>query len=477
MKLKSLILIILAAVMLFVSSCGYSDNVPPPSSSDTETDTASETTTAAESTTAETPIPPTGIDISEYRIIYKHLDSVAQRAANVLAEGLSSLSETKFAASSDMLLSDQDPTSDSIRNRFEIILGVTNRPESISETALKYNQYSINKVGSKIVILAGSQMMLTRARDGFLSLAKVYGGSVLCDIPDEGIIMTDENFGPYEIIVANQKTGNVEIYSLADGVLSSANALKSYTYNRAAGGDTRVRTYNGRTVVLTGYGSRFASIRDMETGEELFYVDYAPRTPHGIELLPGGIVGVAGTQEGEIGFFNMTDMSVECFKMPFDDAHGILYDPDLNVTWVVGRRALRAFEVSLDATGKPIVNERKDLAATIPSDYAHDLQPVKGDSDKLWITTSYGVYQYSKSEKKFVDYAAKSVLGSVKNVKSINSFADGSIIYIVPDGALEGWTSATIYMLLNVDGEFFKINITSTDGGYYKVRILDTSYQ
>ena len=106
----------------------------------------------------------------------------------------------------------------------------------------------------------------------------------------------------------------------------------------------------------------------------------------------------------------------------YPDAHGLLYDPQNDVIFAVGTNLLKAYSVSLADDGTPVVTEATEFAATIPTGSAHDLQPVYGDTDRLWISTGSAVYQYSKSQKKFfTDYEGNGSINK-KSVKAIGNY-------------------------------------------------------
>jgi hypothetical protein len=133
--------------------------------------------------------------------------------------------------------------------------------------------------------------------------------------------------------------------------------------------------------------------------------------------------------------------------------------------------------VTLKADGSVSVTEDTSRRATIPSDHAHDLAPVYGNKDALWITTGSHVYQFNKKTKTFsTDYAGHETLDR-SNIKGIGNFDDGSMIYIYPDGAFQSWTSQSMGLLRNVGGSITGEMLKSETGHFYKVRVWDTRYQ
>ncbi|MBR6725544.1 MAG: hypothetical protein IKL81_00995, partial [Clostridia bacterium] len=113
------------------------------------------------------------------------------------------------------------------------------------------------------------------------------------------------------------------------------------------------------------------------------------------------------------------------------------------------------------------------LRATIPSDYAHDLAPVYGNKNELWISTGSHVYRFDKTNKTFsTAYAGNESLDRGA-IKGVGNFDDGSLVYIFPDGAFKSWTSQSVIFMRG--GE--KLTLSSVSGHFYKIRVWDTRYQ
>ena len=162
------------------------------------------------------------------------------------------------------------------------------------------------------------------------------------------------------------------------------------------------------------------------------------RLEHTFFLVPGyGAQGATGKDLA--GCFDAAGNGKTYVAEKLEDSHGLLWDPAAGVLWAVGRTVLTAYEVTFDG-GKITVTERRDLRTAIPSDWAHDLQPYYGNTDRMWVTTGSAVYVYSKSQKKFLtDYPGAAKIQR-KNVKGIGNFEDGSVVLITPDGGFKTWT-------------------------------------
>ena len=162
-------------------------------------------------------------------------------------------------------------------------------------------------------------------------------------------------------------------------------------------------------------------------------------------------------------------------KKEHNSTYRVLWDEEKEVLWAIGRTTLTAYRVELTADGKVNVTEETALRATIPSDWSHDLAPVYGNKNELWITTGSHVYQFDKNTKTFrTDYAGHEVLDRA-NIKGVGNFDDGSFVFIYPDGAFKTWTGQSAFLLRNNKAEADVIK--SETGHFYKVRVWDTRYQ
>ncbi|MCQ2427555.1 MAG: DUF6528 family protein [Clostridia bacterium] len=361
---------------------------------------------------------------------------------------------------------------ETLSGRCEILVGLTNREQSgLASEGLNFKDWAIKKIGNKLVIAAGNDWSLRYACELFAaSLDKGKDGKVRYVGPESG----KSEFSRL-VITTNQKTSSVEIYDItAAGSVKDALWSKTYTaYNIA---DARVREYGGQTVILAAYGASYASIVDYETKKNLWSTSVAPSNPHACELIPcdgGYAVAVTGTDGNAVRFYDASRPGTEYTEVALPDAHGALYDPDSGAVYCIGLNVLTAYEVKLTG-GKPSVKERTELSAVIPSTNAHELQPMYGDHDKMWVTTGSAVYLYSKSSKSFSSsFGSISASVSRNNVKGIGNYEDGGVILITPDGEFKSWTSATLSFF--TDGKY-ETKIKIAGGGFYKARAFNPAY-
>lgn len=466
--------VILTIIMAF-ASC----NTTPP-----ESETTTESHSVIENTTEKAPDPevPTKVFVSDYAVVrpLKSSDILKQATADLcsaLRENYGGIT----GVSDDWLEDGVDPNEGEIHEKREILIGNTNRGESrISGLELGVSEYVIRSDGAKIVILGGSDKAVASACNAFLAfLRQDAGGRFTVGIPSDCFRGKDDSIKPYLILATDQKLAQVAVYDVTNSSdISSAKAVKIFGgFAEWAIADTRLREYNGKTVLLAAYGGTCARMIDYETGEDIFSTNAAAQNPHAAEILPCGVLAVASSTGAQVRFFNVKSGKAEMLAIDYPDAHGLLYDPQNDVLWAVGTNLLKAYKVSLADDGTPVAAEQAELAAKIPTGGAHDLQPVCGDTDRLWITTSSAVYQYSKSKKEFfTDYDGNQSVNK-KNIKAIGNFDDGSILLITPDKAFQSWTSASATLFIRNGKKFSKVTLNSNDGGFYKVRVANKNYQ
>ena len=409
-----------------------------------------------------------------YRIVRpdRGSDAVVQMGVD-LKKSLQGLTGATFSLTSDFLMPNE--SLEDMADVPEILIGATNRPESAEASeGLTSDEYVIRVIGAKIVIVGGSDQVTKRATEAFLAMLTAENGFILDK--DTNIREKIER-GDYLVALTNQGKSYLEVYDISDGKLDENSLVWSYKmpYYNIAGTKFRHSETHG-DVALAVCGSSYGCMVSYPDGKLLWSTEAAANNPHSIELMPNGVIAIASSTGGEVRFFT-TDKkrsTAASASMVLEDAHGVLWDEEKEVLWAIGRNVLTAYRVTL-ADGKVTVTEETSLRATIPSDYAHDLAPVYGNKDELWITTGSHVHRFSKTSKTFsTDYEGHKVLDR-SGIKGVGNFDDGSIVYIYPDGAYKSWTSQSMFFLRT--GGAASETLTSADGHFYKVRVWDTRYQ
>lgn len=465
--MRKYISVIFALLLAFSAvSCSGNEDIP-----------ADTTETVAQTLPETTPAPTTVGLLDEngkalYRIVRPDEGSDGEIQIGIdLKKSLKALTGADFSLTTDFLMPNE--SLEALADVPEILLGATNRPESAeAREGLGMNEYVIRVVGAKIVIAGGSDMMTSRAIEAFLSMLGAESSFTLSI--DLNIKETVER-GDYLIALTNQGNSHLEVYDISEGKLDESSLVWSYKlpYYNIAGTKFRHSEQHG-DVALAVCGNGYGCMISYPEGKLLWRTEAAANNPHSIELMPCGVIAIASSTGGEVRFFT-TDKNLSktaSASVTLEDAHGVLWDEEKQVLWAIGRTVLTAYRVTLEG-GKVTVTEETTLRATIPSDHAHDLAPVYGNKNELWITTGSHVYRFDKTNKTFsTAYAGHESLDRGA-IKGVGNFEDGSLVYIFPDGAFKSWTSQSAIFLRG--GE--KLTLSSASGHFYKIRVWDTRYQ
>ncbi|MFI1104531.1 DUF6528 family protein [Streptomyces melanogenes] len=200
---------------------------------------------------------------------------------------------------------------------------------------------------------------------------------------------------------------------------------------------------------------------------------------HGAELLPDGNIAIASTGSDTVQVYaratgdptSPTPGPAKTLSTKsLEEAHEVLYDPSTQSLWAVGGRALVRYGYDT-ATGTLQDGESFPLPQQIsqgkPAEaWGHDLEPVYGNPDRLWVGANAGIVQFSKSgltecykgssrwpleaqvsDKKrwCTDYAAEAALNVQPMVKSIgNDPVSGERLTTCADGC-EGSNTVPSY--------------------------------
>lgn len=287
------------------------------------------------------------------------------------------------------------------------------------------------------------------------------------------------------IALTNQKFGRIDVHDISKGSIDSDSLIWSRTYPWECIAGVKLRIYKGRRVVIATFGSYFANMVDYESEEELWATSDSGKNPHSIELIPFDsgeyLIAVAGSESEQVRFYDPEDKSGSVItSVPCPDGHGVLYDPENKCLWKWGRDLLEKCRVSKNGS---------DVKVEILESYicenrgGHDMAPVYGDKNRIWLTANRKVYQFDKTTGEFLsDFPACELLHSPERdgqVKGIGSFNDGTVVKLYPDGKHFQWTGQTIRVMTpDGKGGYDKTAITSNeDGHYYKVRVFCEDYQ
>ena len=246
--------------------------------------------------------------------------------------------------------------------------------------------------------------------------------------------------------------------------------------------------WGGFVVGVTSSGGLIALV-SYPSGRCLFNADAAGYGPHSIEILPDGSVvvacsGNANAENGQIRIYPALSKTGAAYVADsLESAHGVCWDPENEVLWALGASEIRAYDVG-GTREKPTLTVLQGMGMQLGASGGHDLSPVYGNTDRLWITYSKGVVQYSKEENKlYSGYAGYDTI-STGSVKSVNSFLDGTVVWTVADK--NNGTATHDTNVLNVftyekgsSGKWLvrKNNFTFPSRDFYKARAFVSDYQ
>ena len=441
-----------------------------------ESDSNKESDKVTDSENSETSaIPSTHIGFTDdngkakYTVVYPDSShQILVDASQSLVASLKSATNTSFKSSTDKTTSDTSG---------EILIGNTKRTPQSFISSLGEREYIIKAGGSNIVIAGGSDYATAIAVSEFQKLYSNEKPYIKKSLNVKGTADTE-----YRVALTNSKDATIDIYSL----LPFAKAPVLERRIKATKGSTGInfrddKTYGKVIVAATG---TYAEVLSYDTGKKLWYTESAASNAHGAELLPNGIVAVASSSGNEIRLFDMSGTRTKYKSISFTDAHAVLWDPEREVLWGVGKTYLKSFKVT--KTAKDTIKVTEVTSAKVPCQpdlyaWGHDIAPIYGDTDKLWIAETRGLYIYSKSKNTFTDTVSgdNGVMHKTK-IKGIGSFADGSIATSYPDGlttSYQTWTTEKINLYFNYNGKLYHTVFNTPNMHHYKCRVVNFNYQ
>lgn len=458
--MKKICIILLMLCLCFTGCVGKTN---PPSETDTET--------RAEETTGkqidENKFSLIGSDgKAAYRIIYpENASALLLEAAGNLRMSLYQSSGKKFDLSGDSTAA-QD---------CEILIGNTNRGDSAVNIPLGTYDFIITVKGTKVIITGGSDYAAAKALDETVSFLE--GDQLLLEKDFRYIGNTETE--PHLIALTNQSNGSIDVYDITTGVFDETTLLHRIKVeaNNPAGVKLRRHEVWG-DVIISCYGATTGSIMSYPEGKALWTTYSAADNPHSVELLPGNIFVVASSSGNALRFFDVSSKDTTKYKeVRFTDAHGVLWDPQKELLWVLGGEELAAYQVGKDSSGSITVTEATEYRIALPTSYGHDLAPYYGDTNLLWITTAAQVYLYNKTTKTFTINIKGIDSDKRSDIKGIGNFHDGSLVFVRPDGAYKDWTTATVDFYVFYHAKYFHYAVKSETDHFYKCRVLSADYQ
>ncbi len=228
-----------------------------------------------------------------------------------------------------------------------------------------------------------------------------------------------------------------------------------------------------RQVLLTAASGGLLAMVDYPSGRKRWAVNAGgPANPHAVELLPNGNVAAAASTGGWVRVYTASQGpdSANYVEFPLKTAHGVLWDPLGGLLWTIGHDHLVALRVGGTAAAPTLTEVRR---VALPSADGHDLQPVYGDPNRLWITTGSGVYQYRKLSNSFSTGFRGADRINRPAVKAVgNNPVTGQVLETTPkQGCRTTWCTDTVDLFQPAGQR------TRTGAEFYKARWWTPRYQ
>ena len=232
---------------------------------------------------------------------------------------------------------------------------------------------------------------------------------------------------------------------------------------------------NNEYVLMTASGGAVALIRFAD--KKVMCFAECGVNPHSAEILPDGNIVTAESKQGEINLFAV-DMEkgtmVKKSTKKIGNAHNLVWDAKRQCIYTTGTinnagksvTALFRFKYNNDKENPALTNQAR-IYTFDNEKGGHDLFPVYGETDKLWLTAEHGVYQFDMSAATL----AATTIYEIGDVKAVGKDAQGNDYLLKPT---ESWWAPCV-----VDGagnEYF--NLASSK--IYKFRLVQDnqfSYQ
>ena len=276
-----------------------------------------------------------------------------------------------------------------------------------------------------------------------------------------------------------------DLEALSEGApLDSAKVWAHHVgISHIAGMKHRENTVFGDVILVVAGATRGkAQMISYPDGKLLWSTETAGNNPHCIEILPSGNIAVASSTGGTVRLFKTAALlagdeaaAQEYVELSLPYAHGVLYDPEERVLWILGGYILAACRIEGEGVEERLI-PLEERTLTFPKEHVggHVLVPDLMDSGRLCISVDHGCFSVDKKTLAYTDLF-EGVEGAFHDwVKGLCKNRQGSFCLVVPTGGkgtpweamgYRQWCSDTLILYHN-DGGKIEIRSYPSENGH-----------
>ena len=434
-----------------------------------------------------------GVDISEFSIVTPYPATRRDKyAVELLTDTIASLT--------GYTLDSYDDRKDA--REHEIILGQTSR----LNITLHDDEYAVFFSDGNLNIAGGSEALM-KALVNFIAENLPAGktGEMALEItsdptPKSAAVTYPPDAmldGRQLVALCDQKNASLVMVDLGAADPTSKDAIVwtwkptaalGYTVSKAYGNriDEAILRYSdlyGTYVVCITSSSGYMCVAEYPSGKCLWEATASGYGPHSIDYLPNGNVAVVCSGNSDYNKGCVRTYTASAGKSSTRNvsktvygAHGVLWDDDYQVLWVLGDNTLCAFRIGGTAKD-PTLTEVTSLCTHSGISGGHNLSVMASDPDMLWITGSK-VWTLKKSSGTLTTSVPGESVITTSAVKSHDSYADGTIIQTVATNVYAAHDTDTLRVYRTSDGgkAYVRTDYVFPNRAFYKARRVAAPY-
>lgn len=227
---------------------------------------------------------------------------------------------------------------------------------------------------------------------------------------------------------------------------------------------------DNNTKILATSSRGYAVLIDKATGELLWWTNSAPNA-HSADLLPGGRIAVACSENGDVlQIYDSKSNNKVLFSTPLRNGHGVVWNEKLQTLYAAGEYVLNSYKLKDWDTASPQLTLEKSVDIRNYAPWVHELALV--DANTLLIASrKAALYNIEKGTFVPLEHFA-----AMTQIKSVNyNITTGDCWYVDstnPEGEFT-WSSKTICYTDDIySAAPAKKTIKNVPINMYKVRVL-----